>query len=106
MNMKMVLTDTCFEQLSKMHIPDPKCVRLSAEYEGGGCGCTLAVQMRLDERTADDVYTATKGIPFIIDKTSQMLLGDEGFELDFRNISGYVLKTPNETLAYGIQFER
>ncbi|WP_206921931.1 iron-sulfur cluster biosynthesis family protein [Alicyclobacillus suci] len=104
--MMMLLTERCNQQLSKVQLAKDSYIRLSAEYEGGGCGCSVAVQMKVDERALEDECSVANGISFLMDKHSQAVLGDSVFELDFKDHLGYLLKTPNETLAYGIRLEQ
>lgn len=101
--MEVVLTESSRDRLTKVALPPDKDIRISAAYEGGNCGCTVEVELRVDEIAQGDARTVADGISFIVDGPSRTLLSSDAFTLDYRESYGYVLLTRQETLAYGLK---
>lgn len=105
-NMKLRLTNTSLSALLRAEIQHPQVIRVSAEYEGGGCGCVLDVTLRVDTGQDDDIVLSTiDNVPIVTDPTSEMLMDADTVNLDFIEGLGYVLRSPNETIAYGIKLD-
>lgn len=102
--MDIRINEVCLQQLLIARPTADKCLRISAEHEGGGCGCMISVGLRWDERRLDDVYAVADSLCVVLDQPTRMLLDATWYDLDFRANLGYILKSSQETVAYGIRF--
>lgn len=62
----------------------------------------IAVLLRWDEGTQDDLCAETDGLCFVMDDTTRQLLDEPLYHLDYRRDLGYVVRSHQETVAYGV----
>ncbi|WP_383757798.1 hypothetical protein, partial [Streptomyces sp. NPDC057689] len=62
------------------------------------------IRMKLDLRNQGDLFVISDHISLLMDKASYRILGSNEFTLDYKDDLAFILKTKNETLAYGIWF--
>ena len=103
LNVKISLTTNALEKLKKIDIQPPKGIRVHASMSSGWSS-TAKFDLVLDEPKEDDEDNIVSDLLFYLPPDTIRLM-EEKIILDYNPTYGYVIKTANEILQFGVKLQ-
>jgi Fe-S cluster assembly iron-binding protein IscA len=101
-SMQMIVTEKAETAMKQLVNEEPIVIRLRTEYNGG-CSVYVIVDLICDDLLESDVVYNNNGIVILLSEYGKEYLGEK-VTIDYG--IGFTVRTPNETIVYGLSIAK
>ncbi len=101
--MQIEIRDAAMEELNKVQFSEGEGIRVLAEFVGT-CSIATDIQLKIENKQADDEVITENGVDFFVPKKSLESLPGKIF-LDFKLGLGYKISSAEETFGYNFKLK-
>jgi Fe-S cluster assembly iron-binding protein IscA len=100
--MNMIVTEKAEAAIKQLFSEESVVIRVRTEYNGG-CSVYVIVDLMRDELVESDVVYDKSGIVILLSEYGKEYLGEK-ITIDYG--VGFTVRTPNETIVYGLSIAK